>query len=104
MPHDRYDPNAFFTAPFVGQLIWGDLDYLGDARKMLCDIENSSNVSHFSKILSSEVTKIINVPVMSISVTNVIAGCIYNMTIPNIDNCRRFAQGSRFGQDSLAAI
>src|SRR5205807_9806606 len=104
MPHDGYDPKAVFTAPFVGQLIWGDLDYLGDARKMLSGIENTSNVSHFSKILSSDVTKIINVPVMSISETNGIAGCIYNMTIPNIDNWRRFAQGPRFGAESLAEI
>ena len=103
-PHDGYDAKAVLTAPFMGQLIWGDLDYLGDARKMLSDIENTSNVSHFSKILSSEVTKIINVPVMSISETNGIAGCIYNMTIPNIDNWRRFAQGPRFGTESLAEI
>jgi uncharacterized protein (DUF362 family) len=61
-------------------------------------------VSHFSKIISSEVTKIINVPVMSSSETNGIAGCIYNMTIPNIDNWRRFAQGPRFGTESLAEI
>src|SRR6266568_2387842 len=103
-PHDGYDAKAVLTAPLMGQLIWGDLDYLGDARQMLSDIENTSNVSHFSKILSSEVTKIINVPVMSISETNGIAGCIYNMTIPNIDNWRRFAQGSRFGTESLAEI
>src|SRR5207248_2435038 len=37
-------------------------------------------------------------------VINVIAGCIYNMTIANIDNWRRFAQGSRFGAESLAEI
>jgi Domain of unknown function (DUF362) len=103
-PRDGYDAKAVFTAPLIGQLIWGDLEYLGDARKMLSDIENSSNVSHFSKILSNEVNKIINVPVMSISETNGIAGCIYNITIPNIDNWRRFAQGSRFGEDSLAQI
>jgi hypothetical protein len=41
---------------------------------------------------------------MSVSETNGIAGCIYNMTIPNIDNWRRFAQGSRFGAESLAEI
>jgi len=103
-PHDGYDAKAVLTAPLMGQLIWGDLDYLGNARKMLSDIENTSNISHFSKILSSEVSKIINVPVMSISETNGIAGCIYNMTIPNIDNWRRFAQGSRFGAESLAEI
>ena len=103
-PHDGYDAKAVLTAPLLGQLIWGDLDYLGDARKMLSDTENASNVSHFSKILSGEVSKIINAPVMSISETNGIAGCIYNMTIPNIDNWRRFAQGSRFGENSLAEI
>src|SRR5438552_984280 len=62
MPHDGYDAKAVLTAPLTGQLIWGDLDYLGDARKMLSDVENTSNVSHFSKILSSDVNKIINFP------------------------------------------
>src|SRR6266700_2135511 len=91
-PRDGYDPKAVLSAPLVGKLIWGAFDYI-DARKLaiLSDADNTSNVSHFSKILSSEVSKIINVPVMSISETNGIAGCIYNMTIPNIDNWRRFA-------------
>jgi len=104
-PRDGYDPKAIVSAPLMGQLIWGDLDYL-EARRIpfLFDTDNTSNVSHFSKIVSTEVNKIINVPVMSISETNGIAGCIYNMTIPNIDNWRRFAQGSRFGGESLAEI
>jgi uncharacterized protein (DUF362 family) len=105
-PHEGYDPKAVLSAPLIGKLVWGDFDYVGDVTKMpiLSDTENTSNVSHFSKIVSTEVTKIINVPVMSISETNGIAGCIYNMTIPNIDNWRRFAQGSRFGAESLAEI
>ena len=104
-PRDGYDPKAVLSAPVLGKLVWGDLEYL-DAGKMplFSDTENTSNVSHFSKIVSTEVNKIINVPVMSISETNGIAGCIYNMTIPNIDNWRRFAQGSRFGAESLAEI
>jgi uncharacterized protein (DUF362 family) len=105
-PRDGYNPKALHLAPVLGKLVWGDLEYFGDVGKMpmLSDTENTSNVSHFSKIVSTEVTKIINVPVMSISETNGIAGCIYNMTIPNIDNWRRFAQGSRFGGESLAEI
>src|SRR5207245_11305694 len=97
--------DAVLHAPLMRQLAWGNLDAI-DARKLaiLSEADNTSNVSHFSKILSSEVSKIINVPVMSISETNGIAGCIYNMTIPNIDNWRRFAQGSRFGTESLAEI
>src|ERR671937_824686 len=105
-PRDGYDPKTVLSAPLLGKLVWGDLEYLGDIGKMapLSDSENTSNVSHFSKIISTEVDKVINVPVMSISETNGIAGCIYNMTIPNIDNWRRFAQGSRFGAESLAEI
>ena len=52
----------------------------------------------------NEVTKVINVPVMSISESNAVAGCIYNMTIPNIDNWRRFTQTVGFGAESLAQI
>jgi len=105
-PRDGYDQKSVLSAPLIGKLIWGDLEYFGDIGKMepLAGSENTSNVSHFSKILSTEVDKVINVPVMSISETNGIAGCIYNMTIPNIDNWRRFAQGSRFGAESLAEI
>src|SRR5213075_1667275 len=105
-PHDGYDAKAMQSAPLVGKLVWGDFEYVGDTGKMplFSDTEATSNVSHFSKIISSEVDKVINVPVMSVSETNGIAGCIYNMTIPNIDNWRRFAQGSRFGAESLAEI
>jgi Domain of unknown function (DUF362) len=105
-PRDGYDAKAILSAPLVGKLVWGDFEYVGDTGKMplLADAEATSNVSHFSKIISSEVDKVINVPVMSVSETNGIAGCIYNMTIPNIDNWRRFAQGSRFGAESLAEI
>jgi uncharacterized protein (DUF362 family) len=105
-PHDGYDAKAVVSAPLVGKLVWGDFEYVGDLGKMplFADADATSNVSHFSKIISNEVDKVINVPVMSVSETNGIAGCIYNMTIPNIDNWRRFAQGSRFGAESLAEI
>jgi len=105
-PRDGYDTKATLSAPLLGRLVWGDLEYKGDLGKMplLSESENTSSTSHFARILSSEVTKIINVPVMSNSTTNGIAGCLYNVTIPNIDNWRRFAQGSGFGADSVAEI
>lgn len=97
-PRDGYDPKAMFTAPLTGRLIWGDLDFRSDRGRipLLSDQELTSDESHFSRILSSEVTKIINVPVMSDSASCGIAGCLYNVTIPNIDNWRRFTQGGRF--------
>jgi len=105
-PRDGYDPKATLTAPLLGKLVWGDFEYLTDKSKSvpLSDTENTSDVSHFARILSNDVTKVINVPVMSNSTTNGIAGCLYNMTIPNIDNWRRFALGSGFGAESVAMI
>jgi uncharacterized protein (DUF362 family) len=105
-PRDGYDAKAVFSAPLMGKLIWGDLEYRSDKGKMplLSDTENTSNLSHFCHILSSEVTKIINVPVMSDSTTNGLAGCLYNVTIPNVDNWRRFSDSSAFGASSIAEI
>ena len=105
-PREGYDPKAVLSMPLLGKLIWGDVEYKSDKGKMplLSDTENTSNLSHFSHILSTQVTKIINVPVMSSSETNGISGCLYNVTIPNIDNWRRFSQGSRFGAESIAEI
>ena len=105
-PRTGYDPKAMITAPLLGKLVWGDLDYVTDKGKSvpLSDTENTSNASHFANIVSNDVTKIINVPVMSNSTTNGIAGCLYNVTIPNIDNWRRFAMGTPFGAESIAMI
>src|SRR6266446_4367897 len=36
-PKDGYDPKTVLSAPLLGKLVWGDLDYLGNARKMLSD-------------------------------------------------------------------
>jgi uncharacterized protein (DUF362 family) len=105
-PRDGYDPKAIFTAPITGKLIWGDLDFRSDLGMvpLRSDNEQTSEKSHFARIISSEVTKIINVPVMSDSATNGIAGCLYNVTLPNIDNWRRFAQGSGFGGAGIADL
>jgi len=105
-PRDGYDPKVIFTAPLTGKLIWGDLDYRTDQGTMplLSDNEQTSDQSHFSRIVSSEVTKIINVPVMSDSMTNGLAGCLYNVTLPNIDNWRRFAQLNGFGSGAIVDL
>ena len=103
-PRDGYDPKVTFTAPLAGRLIWGDYEFRSD-RGMIplqSDQEITSDDSHFARIVSSEVTKIINVPVMSDSSTNGLAGCLYNMTLPNVDNWRRFA--TRYGSPAIADL
>ena len=105
-PLDGYDPKATFSAPFLGNLIWGDFEYIGNRGEvpLLSDTENTSAISHFSKIVANDVTKIINLPVLSDSVRNGIAGCLYNVTIPNIDNWRRFGEPPDFGASSIPEI
>ena len=105
-PRDGYDPKATYSAPFLGNLIWGDFEYLGSGGQLplLSETENTSSVSHFSKIVANEVTKIINVPVLSDNVRNGVAGCLYNVTIPNIDNWRRFGLPPDFGASSIPEI
>ena len=105
-PREGYDLRATLSAPLLGKLVWGDFEYNPDLGKTvpLSDTENTSNISHFSKILANEVTKIINVPVMSNSETNGIAGCLYNVTLPNIDNWRRFSQPPGSGAPAIAEL
>lgn len=105
-PQDGYDAKAVFSAPLMGKLIWGDLKYESGKGKtpLLSDTENTSSESHFCRILTTQVTKIINLPVMSDSGTNGLAGCLYNVTLPNLDNWRRFAQPGGPGSASIAEI
>ncbi|MEP6976278.1 MAG: DUF362 domain-containing protein [Spartobacteria bacterium] len=105
-PRDGYDPKATFSAPFLGNLIWGDFEYLGGRGEMplLSETENTSSISHFSKIVANEVTKIINLPVLSDNLRNGVAGCLYNVTIPNLDNWRRFGVAPDFGASSIPEI
>ncbi|HXA09393.1 MAG TPA: DUF362 domain-containing protein [Chthoniobacterales bacterium] len=105
-PRDGYDPKAIISEPFLGNLIWGDFEYVGNKGQvpLLSDTANTSSLSHFSKIVANEVTKIINLPVLSDSVRNGVAGCLYNVTIPNIDNWRRFGVPPDFGASSIPEI
>ncbi|MGI8957200.1 MAG: DUF362 domain-containing protein [Chthoniobacterales bacterium] len=106
-PHDGYDPKAVISEPFLGNLIWGDFEYVGGRGvqvPLLSETENTSSVSHLSNIVANEVTKIINLPVLSDSVRNGLAGCLYNVTIPNIDNWRRFGVPPDFGASSIPEI
>ena len=104
-PRNGYDAKTTFSVPILGKLVWGDLDYKNDKGKMplLSDSDNMSSDSHFCRIVS-EVSKIINVPVMSDSATNGIAGCLYNVTVPNVDNWRRFAQTTGFAASGIPEV
>ena len=96
-PPRGFDAAAKVTAPMFGKLIWGDLSFKGNApglKQAVYEEDQMSAESHIASVLSKEVTKIINVPVFSNEEGCGVAGALYNLTVPNIDNNRRYTQGS----------
>ncbi|MEI6085712.1 MAG: DUF362 domain-containing protein, partial [Verrucomicrobiota bacterium] len=79
-----WDAGVFIESPSVGKLIWGDLEFGKE--------EPLSNRSHFPKLLTQTITKLINVPVLMDHEAAGLAGCLYNVTLGMADNVRRFEQ------------
>ena len=105
-PVTGYDRAAPVSAPTLGKLIWGDLLFQDSRKrggKRLPESEQLSSVSHVASIVSREITKIINVPVLSDESGCGVAGALYNMTVPNVDNWRRFTQ-SEGGTDAIPDV
>jgi uncharacterized protein (DUF362 family) len=102
-----YDPEAQVSSPMLGKLIWGDLEFrnkVPDDIAGTSESEQLSSVSYLNKVLSQEVTKVVNVPTMSTTRTVALAGCLYNMTVRNMDNWRRFCTSREFGDPFLAEL
>lgn len=107
-PPRGYDRDAQISLPALGKLMWGDLLFAEKQRvpfgKAKSDSDQLSSTSHLARIVSREVTKIINVPVLSDDRGCGVAGALYNATIPNVDNWRRFTQTEGIGGSSPAEV
>ena len=102
VPAAGYDLKAPFSAPVLGKLIWGDARFLEKQKqvgKISSDTDQLSSTSYFANVLARDVTKIINVPVLTDATGCGVAGALYNITVPNLDNWRRFTQ-----QDGASSI
>jgi hypothetical protein len=78
-----YDEKAFYDKPLLGNLVWGDLEFgkkePGVGRK-----------SFVSKVVSREMTKIINVsPLLNHNSVGV-SGNLYGLAMGSVDNIGRF--------------
>lgn len=108
VPGEGYDRDAQLTAPVLGKLIWGDLLFADKERSIFkrasSDAEQLSSTSHLARILSREITKVVNVPVLTDASGCSVGGAFYNMTIPNIDNWRRFTPSDGPGPDAIPAL
>ena len=107
-PASGYDKKSLVTAPVLGRLIWGDSQFGSREGSSMADVlstgEQLSSTSHWAKILTSEVDKIVNVPSLQNSSFTGIHGAIANMTLPNLDNWRRFTRAPEHGDPYLAEI
>jgi len=104
-PPRGYDSATKITAPMFGKLIWGDLDFKGNPpglAKTAYQEDEVSAQSHLATVLSKEVTKVINIPVLCDEEGCGVAGALYNMTVPNLDNNRRFTQNG--GASSIVDV
>jgi uncharacterized protein (DUF362 family) len=108
MPGKKYDGKAIVTAPVVGRLIWGDLAFGDPSRTRKEDLlssgEQLSSTSHYAKILSRDVDKVVNIPSLTDSFLTGVNGAVANMTLPNVDNWRRFAGPPSHGDPHLAEL
>ncbi|MDZ4788150.1 MAG: DUF362 domain-containing protein [Blastochloris sp.] len=110
-PDVGFDPKKTYFNEVVGQLIWGDLDFVGraapplppleqllkeDSAKSVKDPKKSeqpkqiSNRSYYTKLLTKKITKLINVPVMSDHQRLGLNGALVSLAMASVDNQRRF--------------
>ncbi len=78
-----YDETVFYENPILGTLVWGDLEF-GKRGEVL------GRNSYVSRLLTSQITKIIAItPLLNNHLAGV-AGHLYSLTLGSVDNTARF--------------
>lgn len=124
-PGEGFDPKKTYFNEVVGQLIWGDLDFVGklpvplfmsdealgktsikskDEEKKDSSPKQISNRSYYTKIVTQRVTKLINVPVMSDHQRIGLNGAVASLALASIDNQRRFQTPAEHSGLAIAEI
>jgi len=82
-----YDPTNAYDSAIIGSLVWGDVEFglkgLGIGRK-----------SFVSKLVSQEITKIINIPPLLNHNLAGVSGNLYSLASGSVDNMARFENDS----------
>ncbi len=133
-PGTGYDPDAVYTNGVLGTLMWGDADFirrgddggLFDAASqavknkgyggvgggstttgddlLTSSAPQTSNKSHFARLVTTMCTKIVNVPVLTDNPYIGINGCLGSMALAVIDNNRRFMGDPTYGDPAIDEI
>jgi uncharacterized protein (DUF362 family) len=78
-----YDEQAFYETPLLGNLVAGDLDFLKSG-------EGVGRKSYVSKLVSQQITRIINItPLLNHNEAGV-SGNLYGLAAGSVDNMARF--------------
>jgi len=78
-----WDTNTFYESPLIGQLIFGDLEFQKKE-------EGVGRKSFVSKLLTTNVTKIINVSPLLNHNSIGVCGNLYSLALGSVDNTLRF--------------
>jgi hypothetical protein len=97
VPDTGWDDMAYYESKLIGKLIWGDLLF-GRVDERL------STRSHYPKVLTQRITKLIDVPVLQDHEACGVWGCVYNVSLGMVDNTRRFESLGQRGDPMCAEI
>ena len=131
-PGTGYDPDAVYQNGMLGTLIWGDSEFVlhnddllqeaseavknkpygytvagglgGDDSLTGASIPQTSNRSHFARLVTTICTKIINVPVLTDNSYIGINGCLGSLALACVDNNRRFQGDPSYGDPAIGEI
>ena len=78
-----YDDKLFYETAFIGNLVWGDVEFGKTG-------EGIGRKSHVSRLLSREFTKIINITPLLNHNTASVCGNLFSLAMGSIDNSWRF--------------
>ena len=132
-PGTGYDPDAVYKNEILGSLIWGDSEFIrhdddlaqaaiqavrnkayggngiggasgGDTSLAGSSIPQTSNRSHFARLVTSLCTKIVNVPVLTDNPYIGVNGCLGSLALACVDNNRRFQGDPTYGDPAICEI
>jgi len=101
VPMAGYDPKVLVDCGIPGKLIWSDLKFNEEAPEI---DEQLSTESHFSRILTQRVDKVINIPVLITDPDLGLYGCQLNASLAMVDNNRRFRRDNAIRDDAITQL
>jgi uncharacterized protein (DUF362 family) len=78
-----FDPNVYIDKSIIGNLVWGDLEFGREGPTI-------GRKSFVTKLLTQQITKIINIPPLLNHNMAGVSGALYSLSMGSVDNSIRF--------------